>query len=107
MINEVDADRTAAIDLPGFMFFNGQESVEGLQVVDFSYTPEPHIAFCPIFVHPFFEEYALNPFLHFYLIFVQPSIFSAVLSIFREGVIIEHHISFRVVFCPAEPKINP
>ena len=25
----------------------------------FSYTPEPHIAFCPIFVHPFFP--CLNP----------------------------------------------
>ena len=24
-----------------------------LDEVDFSHTPEPHVAFCPIFVHPF------------------------------------------------------
>ena len=23
------------------------------RLVDFSYTPEPHVAFCPIFVDPF------------------------------------------------------
>ena len=49
--------------------------------VDFSYTPELHIAFCPIFVHPF-EEDALNPFSRFTSFFVQSSTFQLFLSIF-------------------------
>ena len=45
--------------------------------------------------------------LTFYLIFVQLQ-FSAVLSFFfRQGVRIEPHVTFWVVFCPAKPKIKP
>ena len=30
-----------------------REKVEARETVDFSCTPEPHVAFCPFFVHPF------------------------------------------------------
>ena len=55
-------------------------------MVDFSYTPGPtlHVAsFC------------------------TNNIFSSVLSIFREGVRIEPHITFRVVFVQPNPKLIP
>ena len=55
-----------------------------------SFSPEPHDAFCPIFVLPF-ECYALNHILFFTLFL---SIF------FREGVRIEPHITFFVFFYP-------
>ena len=35
----------------------------------FSYTPEPHVAFCPIFVHPLFPVFEHD--IHKWVIFVR------------------------------------
>ena len=35
----------------------------------FCYTPEPHVAFCPIFVHPFFQVF--EPHFQKWVIFVR------------------------------------
>ena len=73
--------------------------------VDFSHTPELHVAFCSIFVH-LFEVHALDPFLLF-TSFLSKHLFSAVLSFFRESVRIEPHVAFRVVFVRPDPKLTP
>ena len=65
--------------------------------VDFSHTPEHHIAFCPIFVHPL-EFFALNAILFFTSFLSKVQIFSCFEHFFRQGVRIEPHVAFRVVF---------
>ena len=75
--------------------------------VDFSDTPELHVAICPIFVHPFFELCALNPILLFALFLSKLQLFSCFGHFFRQGAIIELHVIFRVVFARPNPKSNP
>ena len=70
-----------------------------------SYTPEPHIAFCPFLSTPF-ESYALNSILFFYLIFVQLQFLSCFEHFF--GKVSESNpMSHFGSFCPAKPKIKP
>ena len=74
--------------------------------VDFSFSPEPHIAFCPIFVHPF-EEYAPELLLTFYLIVVQPSIFSYFEHFFEKVSESNSILHFGSFFVQPNPKLNP
>ena len=73
-------------------------------LADFSYTPEPNttLHFARFLSTPF-ELHALNSIL-LWPHFCPNFNFSAVLSIFRHGVRIEHHVTFRVVFLRANPK---
>ena len=72
--------------------------------VDFSYTPEPQIAFCSIFCPPF-RGVRPEPLLTFYIIFVQPSFFSCFEHFSRRC---QNRTAYYISgFCPAETKIKP
>ena len=58
---------------------------ESERMVDFSYTPEPHVAFCFIFVHPF-EVHAVNSFLLFTSFLSKLQLFSCFEDLFFEKV---------------------
>ena len=67
--------------------------------------PNPILHFAPFLSTPF-EFFALNP--SYFLPHFCPNFnFSAVFSIFRQGVRIEPHVTFRVVFVRPNPKLNP
>ena len=80
----------------------GEQSSE-LLVEERNLGSDPILHFAPFLSTPF-ELYALNTILLF-TSFLSKLHFSAVLSIFREGVRIEPHITFRVVFVRPNPKI--
>ena len=77
------------------------------ELVDFSFSPEPHIAFC-VFLSTPFELYALNPITLFASFLSKLQFFICFeFFFFRQGVRIEPHVTFRVVFVPPNPKLNP